>query len=117
MTAGESEAPRRNIPKAASRFVYRLMVFYVLGPLVVSVIVSSNDLELLQAVSSGTKDAGASPFVLGIQRSGIPVLNHIINAVILTSAWSSGNSFLFAASRTLYSLALTGQAPQVFRRW
>ncbi|MCJ1370815.1 hypothetical protein MMC20_002028 [Loxospora ochrophaea] len=116
MTAGESEAPRRNIPKAASRFVYRLMVFYVLGPLVVSVIVSSNDLELLQAVSSGTKDAGASPFVLGIQRSGIPVLNHIINAVILTSAWSSGNSFLFAASRTLYSLALTGQAPQVFRR-
>ena len=113
IAAGESEAPRRNIPKAGSRFIYRLIVFYVLGSLVISVIVSSNDSDLLQAVSSGTSNAGASPFVLGIQRAGIPVLNHIINGVILTSAWSAGNSFLFAASRSLYSLALTGQAPKV----
>lgn len=35
--------------------------------------------------------------------------------VILTSAWSAGNSFLFAGSRSLYSLALTGQAPKIFR--
>lgn len=115
IAAGESEAPRRNIPKAGKRFVYRLIVFYVLGSLVISVIVSANDPELLQAVSKGATNAGASPFVLGIQRAGIPALNHIINAVILTSAASAGNSFLFAGSRSLYSLAITGQAPKIFR--
>ena len=115
IAAGETEAPRRNIPKAGRRFIYRLIVFYILGSLVVSVIVASNDPDLLQAVSSGTKDAGASPFVLGIKRAGIKGLDHVINAVILTSAWSAGNSFLFAGSRSLYSLALNGQAPKIFR--
>jgi amino acid transporter len=115
ITAGESEAPRRNIPKASSRFVYRLAVFYGLGSLVISVIVACNDSKLVQAISSGTSNAGASPFVLGIQNAGIPVLNHIINGVILTSATSAGNSFLYAASRMLYSLAINHQAPQIFR--
>jgi amino acid transporter len=64
----------------------------------------------------GGSDASASPFVLGIQQVGIPVLNHIINGAILTSAWSAGNSFLYSGSRILYSLALKGQAPPIFRR-
>ncbi|KAG4273448.1 proline-specific permease, partial [Fusarium proliferatum] len=37
-----------------------------------------------------------------IQNASIPVLNHILNGVILTSAWSSGNSMLYAGSRILY---------------
>lgn len=91
------------------------MVFYCLGSLVISFIVSSNDPKLLQAVTSGISNAGASPFVLGIQRAGIPVLNHVVNAVILTSAASAANSFLYAGSRSLYSLAMTSQAPKIFR--
>ena len=75
----------------------------------------SSDPHLLQAISSGSKGAGASPFVLGIQRAGIPVLNHIINAVILTSAASAGSACLFIGSRTLYSLAITSHAPKIFR--
>ncbi|KAL8756959.1 MAG: hypothetical protein Q9184_004334 [Pyrenodesmia sp. 2 TL-2023] len=115
LAAGETEAPRRNIPKAASRFIYRLMFFYIVGTLVISVIVASDDELLLQGVESGKANAGASPFVIGIKRAGIRTLDHIINAVILTSAWSAGNSFLFAGSRSLYSLALSGQAPKIFR--
>ena len=116
IAAGESETPRRNIPKASKRFVYRLIVFYVLGTLVVSVIVASNDADLLQAVSSGTTNAGASPFVIGIRRAGIHGLDHVINAVIITSAWSAANSFLYAGSRSLFSLAMTSQAPKIFTR-
>jgi amino acid transporter len=115
IAAGESEAPRRNIPKASKRFIYRLIVFYILGTLVISVLVSSDDPALLQAVSTGSKDAGASPFVLGIKRAGINGLDHVINGVILTSAWSAANSFLYAGSRSLYSLALSRQAPKIFR--
>lgn len=112
ITAGESEAPRRNIPKAASRFVYRLAFFYCVGSLVISVIVPYNNGNLL----SGNSDASASPFVVGIQLAGIPVLNHIVNAVILTSATSAANSFVYAASRNLYSLACVGQAPSIFKK-
>lgn len=114
--AGEAESPRRNIPKASKRFIYRLFAFYVLGSLVIGVTVAYNDKNLLQGVASGGSGAGASPFVVGIQNAGITGLNHVINAAILTSACSSGNSWLFAGSRTLYSLAGEGQAPAIFLR-
>lgn len=109
IAAGEAEAPRRTIPKAARRFVIRLAIFYGLSSLIIGILVPSNDPRLL-----GASNASASPFVIGIQNAGIPVLNHIINAAILTSAWSAGNSFLYSGSRILYSMSLHGQAPKLF---
>jgi amino acid transporter len=114
--AGEAVAPRRNIPKATNRFIYRLFAFYVLGSLVIGVTVAYNDKNLLQGVASGSSGAGASPFVIGIQNAGIAGLNHVINAAILISAFSSGNSWVYAGSRTLYSMACEGQAPKFFTR-
>lgn len=111
IAAGETVAPRRNIPKAARRFVWRLAIFYGMSSLIIGILVPSDNKELL-----GASNASASPFVIGIQNVGIPVLNHIINAAILTSAWSAGNSFLYSGSRVLYSMSLTGQAPKVFAR-
>lgn len=113
LSAGETISARRNIPKAARRFFYRIVFFYVLGILAIGILVPSNSPQLLNAAGQST--AAASPFVIGIQMAGIPVLNHIINAVILISAWSSANGYVFAASRTLYSLALTGNAPPFFK--
>ncbi|OAA60677.1 amino-acid permease inda1 [Cordyceps fumosorosea ARSEF 2679] len=116
IAAGETVAPRRNIPKAARRFVWRLAIFYGCGSLVIGILVASNDDQLLGALASGASGAAASPFVIGIQRVGISVLNHIINATILTSAWSAGNSFLYSGSRVLYSMSLTGNAPRFFSK-
>ncbi|KAJ6445332.1 Proline utilization trans-activator [Purpureocillium lavendulum] len=110
IAAGETMAPRRNIPKAARRFAWRLVIFYGLSSLIVGIVVPSTDKHLL-----GASDASASPFVIGIQNVGIPALNHIINAGILTSAWSTGNSFVFSGSRVLYSLAKEGSAPRIFQ--
>lgn len=112
LAAGETMAPRRNIPKAASRFIWRLAIFYGLGSLMVGVIVPSNDDRLLSPKSNAT----SSPWVIGIQRAGIVGLNHVVNAAILTSAWSAGNAFLYSGSRVMYSLALNGQAPAIFKR-
>ncbi|EMG49968.1 put4 Probable proline-specific permease put4 [Candida maltosa Xu316] len=111
-TMGETINPRANGKKAARRFIYRLIFFYALGTLVIGVIVSANDPKLL----GGGSDASGSPFVIGIQNAGIPVLNHIINAVILTSATSAGNSFLYSSSRALYSMAQRGKAPKIFAK-
>ena len=112
LSAGETVAPRRNIPKAARRFVWRLAVFYGLGSLIIGVIVPSNEPGLL----SGASNAAASPFVLGIQNAGIGGLNHVINAAVLTSAWSAGNAFCYSGSRVLYSMAANGQAPRIFTK-
>lgn len=108
IAAAESAKPRKNIPKACDRFKYRLGFFYVCATLIMGVICNSNDKCLLGAAAN----ASGSPFVIGIQNAGIHVLNHIINAAILTSAVSSGNSFFYSASRTLYAMAVRGQAPR-----
>lgn len=112
LAAGETMAPRRNIPKAARRFVWRLAIFYGLGSLMVGVITPSSDDRLLNPESN----ANSSPWVIGIQRAGIVGLNHVVNAAILTSAWSAGNAFLYSGSRVMYSLALNGQAPAIFKK-
>ncbi|CCH42991.1 Proline-specific permease [Wickerhamomyces ciferrii] len=110
IAAAETQNPRRNIAKASKRFIYRLMFFYCASALVIGVIVQSNNKRLL----SGSSTASASPFVIGIQAVGIKGLNHVINGAILTSAWSAGNSFFYAATRSLLSLAKAGKAPKIF---
>ena len=112
LAAGETVAPRRNIPKAARRFLARLAVFYGISSLIVGCLVPSTDDRLLSPESN----ANASPWVIGIKRAGIRYLDHIINAAILTSAWSAGNAFLYSGSRILYSMASTGQAPKIFAK-
>lgn len=109
IAAGETVDPRRNIPKAARRFIWRLAIFYGFSSLIIGIIVPSDEPRLL-----GSSDASASPFVLGIQRAGIGGLNHAINGAVLTSAWSAGNSFLYSGSRVLYSMSLSNQAPKIF---
>jgi yeast amino acid transporter len=107
VAAGEAANPRRNIPKAVRRVFWRILFFYVLGSLAIGVLVPSDEDRLL--TGSG---AAASPWVIAIQRAGIPVLPHIINAVILTSASSSANAFLFTGSRYLFGVAQNKQAPR-----
>ena len=114
LASSECKDQRRNIMKASKRFVWRLMFFYILGALSISVIVASNDPALTSALASGKPGAGSSPFVIGIQNAGIKILPHIINACILTSAWSAGNAFMFASSRSLLTMASNGQAPKIF---
>jgi amino acid transporter len=112
LAAGETVAPRRNIPKAARRFLYRLALFYGVSSLIIGAIVPFDD----ERLRSSEANATASPWVIGIQRAGIGGLNHAINAAILTSAWSAGNAFLYSGSRILYSMAATGQAPKIFAK-
>jgi amino acid transporter len=111
VTGGEMESPRRNLPKAAKRYFYRLITFYVGGVFIIGVTVASNT----PALTNGGAGAGSSPFVIGIKNAGIGTLDSIVNAVIIISAWSSGNAFLYLSSRSLYSLAISGNAPHIFK--
>lgn len=65
-------------------------------------------------IASGT--AATSPFVIAIETAGIKGLPSLINACLLTSAWSAGNSDLYCSSRSLYALAINGNAPKIFAK-
>lgn len=115
VASGETENPRRNIPKAVRRVFWRILLFYVLAIFLVGLCVSSQDEKLLNAISSSAPGAKQSPFVIAIGNAGIKTLPGIINGVILTSAWSAGNSFFYASTRVLYSAALDGKAPSILK--
>jgi len=84
----------------------------VLGIFVISVLVPYDEPRLL----GGSNDATASPFVIAIQNAGIKGLPSVANAAFLVAALSAGQADCYAASRTLYALALQGQAPRFIRR-
>ncbi|WVQ96798.1 hypothetical protein IAU59_003905 [Kwoniella sp. CBS 9459] len=112
IAAGEAKNPRRNLPRAIKKVYIRILVFYLGGTFIIGLLVPSNDNGL--ALNSG--NALASPFVIAIRRAGIPALPSIINACLLTSAWSAASSDLFTSSRAIYGLAITRQAPKIFAR-
>ncbi|KAI0536728.1 amino acid permease/ SLC12A domain-containing protein [Xylaria digitata] len=111
LTSGEMRNPRRNLPRTARTFVWRLIIFYGLGALAVGIICPSD----APGLTSGS-DAAASPWAIGIKTAGIRGLDSVVNGGILLSAWSSGNSFLYMSSRSLYSMAVEGSAPKFFAR-
>ncbi|KAI1305447.1 amino acid permease/ SLC12A domain-containing protein [Xylaria venustula] len=112
LTAGETRSPRKSIPMAAKRVFWKILIFYVITIFFVGLIVPSNDPNLLH--STGT--AAQSPFVIAATLAGIKVVPSIINAVVLTSAWSAGNSILLWGSRSLYGMAHEGRVPKIFTR-
>lgn len=112
VAAGEAENPRRNIPKAVRRIFWRIIFFYVLGSLAIGVLIPYNEPRLLDAQKNHLPGGAASPWVIAIYRAAVPALPSIVNAVILTSATSAANAFLYTGSRYLYALAQNGQAPK-----
>jgi amino acid transporter len=112
IAAGEAKNPRRNLPKAIRRVYIRILLFYIGGTIVIGLLVPSNEPLLIK----GMGNAAGSPFVIAIKIAGIKGLPSVINAALLTSAWSAASSDLYTSSRALYGLALAGNAPSIFKR-
>ena len=103
VSAGETENPKKVLPRAINSVVYWMLVLYIGALLIIMSLVPWNQLSL-----------ETSPFVLIFEKSGIPTAAGIINFVVITAAASSCNSGLFSTGRMLHSLARVGQAPQAF---
>jgi amino acid transporter len=110
--AGETKDPRRVLPKCFNATIFRVIFFYIGSALAVSINCPSDAPELL----GGLSNAGRSPYIINMNRLMIPVLPSLVNAIVFTSIFSTGSSFMFTASRMLYTLSLHGQAPKVFSR-
>lgn len=110
LAAAETKNPRKYLPKACKQVLVRVILFYIVSLLMITLIVPANTPEL--TLNDGP---ARSPFVLAIQMGQIKALPQIFNAVILVSALSVGNAALYASSRMLQTLAEQGMAPKLFR--
>lgn len=114
--AGEAHNPRKTMKAATKSVFYRIVGLYVTAVIIIGVNVSQNSPALLSAVSAGGHTAASSPFVVICQQTGVKVMPSVINAIVMTSALSSGNENCYSLSRTMMALAKQGSMPKVFLR-
>jgi amino acid transporter len=121
------------LPCASSRAAVYLKSFadhtvYIASAFLIGLLVSPTDPSL-----DLRSTAAKSPFVIAIKNAGIPALPGIINAVLLSSAWSAGNADLceparrstiglaadvaVVSSRALYAIAVRGHAPRYIDKY
>jgi lysine-specific permease len=113
VAAGESENPKKDMPKAIKQIFWRILLFYILSIMIIGVLINYNDPRLL---NSDVTDIAVSPFTLVFQNAGLAFSASVMNAVILTSVLSAGNSSMYAASRVLWVLAKEGKAPAFLKK-
>ena len=87
MSTGETENPRIVLPKAFKAVFNQLTAFFVLGALIVGVLVPYYDPNLIAVYQESSPGAAASPYILAMHRLHIPILPHLVNALVLTSVY------------------------------
>lgn len=100
IAAAETPNPEKAIVRATNSVIARIAIFYVGSMFLVAVILPWNSDEV-----------AASPYVAALGEIGIPGVDHIMNAVVLTAVLSCLNSGLYTASRMLFVLAARREAP------
>jgi amino acid transporter len=117
MVAGEAIYPRKTIKQAFKTVYWRFGIFFIGGALAVGIVLPHDDPKLNNLLNDGnTGTAAASPYVIAMQNLGISVLPDITNALMVTSIFSAGNTYVYCATRTLYGLAMDGHAPKFFTK-
>ncbi|TVY19419.1 Dicarboxylic amino acid permease [Lachnellula arida] len=116
VTVGEAQNPRKAIPRAVKLTFFRVVFFYIILIFFLGMNVPYNNKQLLSAnnQSGETVSADASPFVVAAMVAGIDTLPDLINVCLLIFTFSAANSDLYIATRSLYSLAVEGNAPRIF---
>jgi amino acid transporter len=116
MVSGEAKRPRVYIKSAFKTVYFRFGAFFILGALCVGVVCAYNDPELVSVLTAGESSAAASPYVIAMKNLNINGLPHLVNALLITSIFSAGNTYTYCATRSLYSLAIEGRAPKFLRK-
>ena len=99
-TAGEIEDPK-DIPKAINTTVLVLISVCVVCICIVAALLPWQEASVL-----------GSPFAYVLSRAGLTSGAMVVNIIVLTTALTSGNYFVYACSRYLWSMAKFNQAPK-----
>lgn len=93
------------LPSIIKGTIFRVITFYVFPILIICGIMPWNKVSTV-----------VSPFVQVFSLSGMPGAAGVMNFVLLTAVLSAANSGIYATSRTLLSMAQTGEAPNYLLR-
>jgi len=113
LAAAETTDPSKNVPKAIRTVFWRILLFYIGSIFVVGTLIGFTDPNLLHGDEG---HIAFSPFTMVFQmlpRFGYYAAN-LMNAVILSSVLSCGNSSMYVASRMLYAMSHSHKAPKMF---
>ncbi|TID22994.1 General amino acid permease AGP2 [Venturia nashicola] len=119
MVAAEAKRPRTYIKSAFKTMYLRFGIFFIGGALCVGIVIAYNDpslVAILGGTASGSGTAAASPYVIAMSNLGVEGLPHLVNALMITSIFSAGNTYTYCATRNLYGLSLEGRAPKILQK-
>lgn len=112
IAAGEAKNPQKSVPKAIKNVFWRIVIFYILTMFIISCIIPYTDPRLLNSNNS----VSLSPFTLLFSHAGLTHAADLMNAVILIAVLSACNADMYSATRVLWHMGRTGDAPRVFGR-
>lgn len=101
LTLTETENAERILPKVVGNFILRIILFFTLPILIICGLIPWNQLG-----------PESSPFVQVLTSTGLSGAAHIMNFILVTAVLSAANSGIYGASRMLFSMAASGEAPK-----
>ncbi|KAI1814865.1 amino acid permease/ SLC12A domain-containing protein [Poronia punctata] len=110
MTAAESKNPKRDLPNAIRQTFWRILIIFIGLVFFAGIIVPYDSPDLLTATSK----TALSPWTIALVNAGWGGAGNLLNVVMITAQFSSVNSAIYVASRSLVALANQGRAPRFF---
>ncbi|MDC0535878.1 amino acid permease [Francisellaceae bacterium] len=112
VAAGEAKDPHLTIPKAIKSIFWRIMLFYVLAIMIIGFLIPYTSQYLVNPNSNVTM----SPFTIIFKNAGIEYAASLMNLVVITAIISAANASLFTASRVLWHMAKSKEAPAIAQK-
>jgi len=111
VASGETKNPAVTIPKSIKYVFWRLLLFYIISIMIITLLLPYNDPRLSVQDSVTT-----SPYTLIFSNYFSTYAADIINFVILIAVLSAANASMYSSTRILWYLGRTGQAPKIFSK-
>ncbi len=111
IASGEAKEPERSIPRAIKMVFWRLTLFYVLSVGIITLLLPFND-----PVLANTNSVVSSPYTLIFAQYGGVHAADVMNFIILIALISAANASMYSASRILWFMGQSGQAPALFKK-
>ncbi|KAL4758168.1 amino acid permease-domain-containing protein [Aspergillus foveolatus] len=119
LIAAETKHPRTYVKKAFQIVFWRFLLLFIMAAISVGILVPYDDPALIANFITNTADgskSGSSPFIIAMRNLQISGLPHVMNALLVTTIFSAGNTYMYCASRSLYALSLEGRAPRILSK-